>query len=214
VKLNLFDFLLPREVKFYDHFDEQISLVVEASLVFRDLIANLGQVPEPEAQQQIGRIRELEARGDAIERRIIDDLSLTFITPFDREDIHSLAVSIDRALDILKTSVDKLDVYRIRSTPPHVTEFTGLIVDMCGELRGLMGLFRAKGNVDDTVRRMHEFEHTADYLLHVSLAELFETNTDAIEIIKLKEIYEQLETMTDCLDFVAKAVRGIVVKLG
>jgi len=214
MKFNILDLLLPRETKFYDHFEEQADFLIKASLVFRDLIANLDKMAEHEIKQKIGEIKELETRGDAVEHKIIDDLSETFLTPFDREDIHAMAVNIDRALDILNSSVNKIDMYQIRTAPAHVLHFADIIVDMCQELRVLMGLFRAKGNVDETVRKIHQFENKADYLFHISMADLFANNADAVEIIKFKEVYEHLENMTDCIDYIAKTIRGVIVKLG
>ncbi len=214
MKFNILDLLLPRETKFYDHFEEQADFLIKASLVFHDLIANLDKMAEHEIKQKIGEIKELETRGDAVEHKIIDDLSETFLTPFDREDIHAMAVNIDRALDILNSSANKIDMYKIRTAPAHVLHFADIIVDMCKELRVLMGLFRAKGNVDETVAKIHQFENKADYLFHISMAELFTNNTDAVEIIKFKEVYEHLENMTDCIDYIAKTIRGVIVKLG
>ncbi|HOW50407.1 MAG TPA: DUF47 family protein [bacterium] len=214
MKFNILDLLLPRETKFYDHFEEQADILIKAALVFHDLMTHLEKMPEHEIKQKIGEIKELETKGDTVEHKIIDDLSQTFITPFDREDIHAMAVNIDRALDILNSSVNKIDMYNIRKTPAHVIHFADIIVDMCKELRTLMGLFRAKGNVDETVAKIHQYENKADYLFHISMADLFNNNTNAVEIIKFKEVYEHLENLTDCVDYIAKTIRGIIVKLG
>lgn len=214
MKFNILDLLLPRETKFYDHFEEQADILIKAALVFHDLMTNLDKMAEHEIKQKIGEIKEFETRGDAVEHKIIDDLSETFLTPFDREDIHAMAVNIDRALDILNSSVNKIDMYNIRKTPDHVIHFADIIVDMCKELRTLMGLFRAKSSVDETVAKIHQFENKADYLFHISMADLFNNNTNAVEIIKFKEVYEHLENLTDCIDYIAKTIRGIIVKLG
>ncbi len=214
MSLKILDLLLPRETKFYTYFDEQADILLHAANVFRTLVEKLHEKHEHEIKTKVAEIKELEIKGDTVERRIIDELHKTFITPFDREDIHSMAVNIDRALDILNSSAHKIEMYGIRKVPLHINHFADIIVEICTELKTLMKIFEQKGKVDESVAKIHQLENKADYLFHISLAELFNQETDAVEVIKFKEVYEQLEAMTDCVDYIAKTIRGIVVKLG
>ncbi len=214
MSLKILDLLLPRETKFYVYFDKQLDILVKASLVFQELMLSIGEKQEHDIKAKVAEIKDLETQGDIVERQIIDELNKTFITPFDREDIHSMTVNIDRALDILNSSAHKIEMYHIRNSNLHINHFADIIVEICRDLKTLMKLFSSKENVDDTVAKIHQLENKADYLFHICMAELFNNQTNAVEIIKYKEVYEHLEEMTDCVDFIAKTIRGIIVKLG
>jgi len=125
-----------------------------------------------------------------------------------------IAISIDRALDILNSISRKFDIYAMRTVPKYANEFAEIIVQISVELGNLMRALGKKSNVNELVAKMHKLENQADDLFHLGMAELFKNFKDPVEIIKFKEVYEHLELIVDSVDFIGKMVRGIIVKLG
>ena len=214
MKLNLLDILLPRETKFFTYFSEQVGVLLEASKLFRNMVANLETLSEEELKNCLAEIKECELRGDVIEHKIIEELHQTFITPIDREDIHTMAINIDRALDILNSVSRKIEIYAIRQVPANVRRFAEIIVEISGEMAKLVVALRNRKDISGCTTHMHFLENKADDLFHQSMAELFRDNKNPIDIIRLKELYEHLESVVDCADYIGKLVRGVVVKQG
>jgi len=214
MKLNLLDILLPRETKFFTYFSEQVGVLLDASKLFRNMVTNLDALSEEEIKNCLAEIKECELRGDAIEQKIIEELHQTFITPIDREDIHTMAINIDRALDILNSVSRKIEIYAIRRVPANVRRFAEIIVEISSEMGRLVVALRNRKDISECTRHMHFLENKADDLFHQSMAELFRDNKNPIDIIRLKELYEHLESVVDCVDYIGKLVRGVVVKQG
>ncbi len=215
MKFNILDFLLPREVKFFKYMNSQAETFIESCEVFKKMVSNIDTSSEDEKKNMILRINELEQKGDDIEHLIIDELHKTFITPLDREDIHLIAINIDKSLDILNSIARKFEIYGIKKVPVNVCRFADVIVEISIELRNLFTALEKKENVNEIVRKMHELENKADTLFYTSVAELFSNGKHSpIEIIKFKEIFEHLESVVDSVDFIGKIVRGIAVKQG
>ncbi len=211
---NVLDLLLPRETKFFKFLNEQVHFLVEGTTLFNKLVTSLDKLSEQEIKQHLVAIKDLESRGDATERHIIDELNKTFITPIDREDIHTLAINIDRSLDILNSISRKIEIYRIRKVPPKVLQFAQLICEIANQLQVCLIEFAAKKNIKEIVERMHKLENEADELFHASMAELFTNETTPLEVIKFKEFYEHLEAVVDSIDYIGKLIRGFKVKQG
>jgi uncharacterized protein len=211
---NIFDLLLPRETKFFTYMDQQVGYLTMSTGIFQELVVNIQSFSEDQIKTRLIKIKECETNGDEVEHQIIHALNKTFITPIDREDIHLLAINIDRALDILNSISRKLEIYNIREVPSNVCKFADIIVKINKQMELSIKKLAKKENVDDVVNLMHELENEADELFHVSMAELFCTNCHSIHIIKFKEFYEHLESVVDAIDYVGKLVRGIKVKQG
>jgi uncharacterized protein len=214
MKFNPLDILLPRETKFFTFMTEQVDILINGGKTFRDFVNNLQKLDEAGFKKAIAAIKEAEHQGDDVEHRVIDELHKTFITPIDREDIHSITIHIDNALDILNSISQKFEIYQIRTVPANVCKFADVIVEMATELRFLMKALADKGDIMVHVEKLHALENTADHLFHWSIAELFDGSHNPIDIIKFKEVYEHLENCTDAMDYIGKLVRGIKVKLG
>jgi predicted phosphate transport protein (TIGR00153 family) len=214
MKFNPLDILLPRETKFYDYMVEHVDALIGECRLFKDFTENIKKLSDKDFKDRIAAIKECERKGDEVERRIIDELHKTFITPFDREDIHTIAINTDKALDILNSITQKFEVYNIHSVPSHVCKFADLLLEMSAELRLLMKALGEKGDVMRHVEKLHTLENTADHLFHWSVAELFDGAHNPIDVLKFKEVYEHLEGITDVMDYVGKLVRGVKVKLG
>jgi uncharacterized protein len=210
---KLLDLLLPRESSFFGHMNEQAANFLQACEQFRVFLSTIGQMDEVGIHKHVSEMKNFEIRGDEIERHIIEELDSTFITPMDREDIHQIVSSIDQCMDSLNTISQRIEIYGIRTVPENVVRFCVLIVDIASELNRLIQNLKSKKDIPLILKRMHMLENEADTLFHNTIAGLFKTQ-DPIELIKFKELYEQLEQAIDRVDHIGKVVRGIIVKQG
>jgi hypothetical protein len=210
---NLFDLLLPRETKFFKYMDQQVEFLVKGCSTFKDLVSKIETLSEDAIKKELLVIKDCESNADLVERTIIEELHKTFITPIDREDIHTLAINVDRALDILNSISRKIEIYHIRQVPANVWKFADIIVKIAAKMGEVVSMLKSHKSIESAVREMHGLENEADELFHVSMAELF-NEKDPIHIIKFKEMYEHLESVVDAIDYVGKLVRGIRVKQG
>lgn len=214
MKFNLLDLLLPRETKFFGYLENQTTILIDTCRSFQDMILHLDRLSDEEFKNRVAAIKDFERKGDDAERLIIDELHKTFITPLDREDIHTIATTLDKALDILNSISSKFEVYQIRNAHVNVHKFAEIILEMAVELRNLFKALAGKEDIMPFVERLHVLENTADRLFHWAMADLFDGQHPAVEVIKFKEVYEYLEGVTDCMDYVGKLVRGVKVKQG
>jgi uncharacterized protein len=210
---NIFDLLLPRETKFYTYMEQQVELLEKGCATFKELVGKIETMSEDAIKKELLVIKDCESKGDVVERTIIEELNKTFITPIDREDIHTLAINVDRALDILNSISRKIEIYQIRQVPANVWKFADIIVKIAAQMKEAVRHLRTHKSIKDVATQMHELEIQADELFHVSMAELFKEK-DSIHIIKFKEVYEHLENVVDAIDYVGKLIRGIKVKQG
>ncbi|MFA7157906.1 MAG: DUF47 family protein [Kiritimatiellia bacterium] len=214
MQFRIFDLLLPRETQFYTYMHELTDVLIEGAAFFKDFISRFDSLSEADIHFNLAKIKEFELKGDAVEMRIIDELHKTFITPLDREDIHSIAIGIDRGLDILNSVAQKIEVYNIKKFPPNVASFAALIADISVEIKPLLRALEKRQNINGVVEKIHGIENKADYLFHLSMADLFSGSYSAVDIVRLKDVYEHMESCVDSLDYIGKVVRGILVKMG
>jgi uncharacterized protein len=214
MKFRIFDLLLPRETCFFTYMQDLADILIEGTGFFKDFIARFEAFSEADIHVNLAKIKDYELKGDAVEMKIIDELHKTFITPLDREDIHSIAIGIDRGLDILNSISQKFEVYNIRKFPPNVASFAVLIADIAMQIKPLLAALEKKKDINLVVENIHAIENKADYLFHLSMADLFSGAYSAIDVIRFKDVYEHMEACVDSLDYIGKVVRGIVVKMG
>jgi uncharacterized protein len=214
MRFSLLDILLPRETKFYTMLSKQADILKEGCSAFTALVTTIDTLNEEEIKKKLGEINSIEQKGDDIEHQIIEELHKTFITPIDREDIHLVTINLDKCLDILNSIAKKIEIYKIRTLPHDVTKFTDIIREMVTEVGNLVAAIKTKKEINAIIGKMHAIENKADYLFHMSVADLFTREKDAVQIIKFKEIYEHLEEIVDSMDFIGKLVRGVMVKVG
>ena len=160
------------------------------------------------------KIHILETQADTLVREIFSELNSTFITPLDREDMQRVASKIDDTIDHMDGIASRLHSYKITTTPPHALDIANELVKATKEVEQMTAKLRNIKNPSTMIehcRNTNRIEHKIDDLYKAAIAELFES-TDAIQIIKLKDIYESLETASDrCVD-VADVVEDIVLK--
>jgi predicted phosphate transport protein (TIGR00153 family) len=204
--------LLPHDDRFYSLLEESAQNIVHASELLKDLSKSKN---DRECERLVGRIKELEHRGDDITHKIFSELNGTFVTPFDREDIHKLTSSLDDILDHIDGSAGRFTLYKIRKNPPRMVKLIEVLYHSVVELNKAVGMLRSvHGGVDlQTVfQKVHQYENDGDSLFEQAVADLFENEKDPIQIIKLKEIFVGLETATDKCEDAANVIEGILIK--
>ena len=208
----LMRWLKPREMVFFDLLESAAANVYQASQLFDLEIRTGDPVRFAELRRQM---KDLEHIGDDLTREIMDRLNHTFVTPLDREDIMQLAHAIDDVVDKIHAICERLILYRIGHVMPAVTEMSSLIVEGSGEILHLIRFLRNMSNqkeIQDRIRRVHTLENKADSIYHAALAQIFENPKDPIELIKWKELLEQIEDASDKLELVAKVIGSTVMK--
>ncbi|HOO72640.1 MAG TPA: DUF47 family protein [Spirochaetota bacterium] len=203
---------IPQEVKFFDMFDMQADKLVQAAGSFREL-AQKGKFDD----EGIALMRDLEHECDSITHDIIDKLNRTFITPFDREDIHSFAHELDNVVDMLYTTSKRLRLYKLTEINQDLIQFSELIVKSVSALsRGIKAMrnHRKPKDINDACIEVNQIENLGDRLRDDVIFKLFENTKDPIVIMKWKEIFESVETVLDICEDIANLMDSILVKQG
>jgi hypothetical protein len=199
--------LIPRETKFFRMFAEVSQNVTQGARLLQDILQNPADLGE-----RLDRLQEIEHRGDELTHAIITTLNQTFITPFDREDIHRLTSSLDDVLDYVNSAGMRLRLYRIDAPPPVAAELAGLIVMQSEELAQGVSLLEQNQRVLEHCVEVHRLENEADRLSRNAIADLFDYEKDPIRLIKMKELYEVLETATDKAEDAANVLEAVALK--
>jgi predicted phosphate transport protein (TIGR00153 family) len=201
--------LIPREEKFYDDFISMADQVKAGALLLAEMFA--GEKPLAAKAQEI---KEVEHKCDFMTHEIIQRLNKTFVTPIDREDIHSLATRIDDVMDAIDMAAALVPLYRIDRTRFGARELTVVIIEQIGVLRlALVALEKRSGVLDLTVE-INRLENEADKVYKDALGRLFDEERDPIMVIKWKEILSLLEQATDRCEDVGNLLENVVVKHG
>ncbi|MCX5799913.1 MAG: DUF47 family protein [Candidatus Eisenbacteria bacterium] len=201
---------LPKSSNFFDLFDKQADYAVAAGALLKE-ITSTGTAN----QEAVQSMHEIERQADEVTHAILEQLNKTFITPFDREDIHALAKELDDVIDMIYTIVNRLAVYKLAGVNKHLVEFAEVICDSVRSVscavKGLRNLKHHK-SVSEACVEVNRLENVGDAMRDTVLEELFETEKDPIFVIKWKEIYEDSETVLDICEDVVHVVQSILVK--
>ena len=201
--------LIPREVRFFDLFEQQSRHIIEAARLLHDLVHHFD-----DARAKAHAIKEVEHQGDLLTHEIVKRLNTTFITPLDREDIHDLGTRLDDVLDYIEAAAERLVVYRIKEPTSAARAMADVIVPMSHAMdRAIKCLRTMDPGFHEHAVEVNRLENSADNLLRDSLAALFEEQADPIEVIKWKEIYETMEIVTDRCEDVVNVIEGIILKM-
>lgn len=199
--------LLPREEKFFTMFADMGRLLIEGARVLGTLLADLKQAPV-----RAEEIKALEHKADNLTHQIMTKLNQTFVTPFDREDIHSLSSRLDDVLDLIDATAMRIVIYKIQTTPPGVEELGRILVAQVQEIASALALLPHPDGILRHCIEINRLEDDADRIARASIGMLFEKESDPIALIKQKELYEVLELATDKCEDVANVIETIVLK--
>jgi uncharacterized protein Yka (UPF0111/DUF47 family) len=189
---------------------ESSELAVQAAQVLQDVLADLSTLPTA-----VSRISEIEHIGDQLVHETIRRLNLTFVTPalFDREDIHELTEAQDDVVDKIKSAIDRMRMYRITEATPFARDQAQLLLRAAEALRETMGRLHNLSPDDlESHRLINELENEGDAVLRSAMEELFNNHSDAMYVMKWKEIYELIEEALDGCEDVTGLLLGVVVK--
>jgi predicted phosphate transport protein (TIGR00153 family) len=203
--------LIPRETKFFDMFTEVADNVIKGAKVLSDLLHDYDYEKLPAA---VEKIKQIEHHGDDMTHRILIKLNQTFITPFDREDIHLLTSSLDDVLDFINGASDRLLTYKIVTPSPSAKVLAGIVLKQTEELGKAVALLDKNGKLLEHCVEVNRLENEADQVSREAIGRLFDGGYDPITLIKLKELLEILETASDKAEDVANVLETVVLKNG
>ena len=202
--------LIPRSGRFYELFDQSTRNLVVASEALADLLEHFENV-----EAKTAHLKDLEHEGDEITHEIYLQVHQTFVTPFDREDIAALAQRMDDVMDFIEGASTAIITYGITQPTAAARGLADLIRLQCVQLEKAVSVLRHKGRLKSILEQLKEInrlENEADSLFLNSMAELFRGEMSPVDIIKWRDIYDQLEQATDSAEQVAHVLEAIVLK--
>ena len=212
----LFGKLLPREGNFFELFNQHADRIVEAAHAFSNLVVHYNDVEKREAYNR--EVDNAERAADRITHEVNRMLHKTFITPIDREQIHSLINTMDDVADLIQDSAETMALYDVRHMTDEIVRLTDLSVKCCERLKDAVALIDKLSDAATaeaalkTCEEIDKLESDADRVMRAAMSKLFREEPDVREVIKLKAIYELLETITDKCEDVANLIEGIVLE--
>lgn len=209
---KVFQLLVPKDKKFYPLFCQASSNLVDCTIAFRELLL----AKDDESRNDlVKKVKKFEKVGDKITSTIFDELNSTFITPFDREDVHKLTNRIDTVVDLINTSAKRIQLYKMYEIPPVFLEMAELLIKAGDEINQVtMGLndIHTISRFKKNCERIGELENESDVLNYSFLSEIFDHETNAISLIKKRDILNALEKAMDRCEDVADVFQTIIVK--
>jgi predicted phosphate transport protein (TIGR00153 family) len=204
--------LIPREARFFDFFEELADKIEVGSKLFLEM-AESGIFSEP----QVARLKEIEHEADGITHQTYEKMHTTFLTPLDREDIHSLINKMDSILDMTEAAAARIFLYRVKKPSAELIEQARVLNNAIGKVKTIIHALRDMKNAPlilQTSVEIHTLENAGDVILRAAMTHLFENEQDVRELIMWKEIYERIEEAIDVCEDVSNIVEGIVLKNG
>src|SRR5664279_2150081 len=212
----LFGKLLPREGNFFEMFNQHADRIVEAARAFSQLVANYNDV---HLREQYNRdVDNAERAADRVTHDVNRMLHKTFITPIDRDQIHKLINTMDDVADLIQDSAETMALYDVRHMTEEIKRLTDLSVKCCERVRDAVYLLSkiAEASTAEaalkTCDEIDKLESDADRVMRTAMSKLFREEPDVRELIKLKAIYELLETITDRCEDVANLIEGVILE--
>lgn len=201
---------MPTEGKFFDLFNQHAELCVKGSKEMLGLMTNFNDL-----EIRVHAIEGIEKQADAVTYAAIELLHKTFITPIDRDDIHKLITKMDDILDLLEDAAQTISLYDIREITPEAQRLAELCLGCSLKVKEAVALLHNMDNSRQILAICEEIdrlESDADHVMRAAMSKLFRDEPDVRNLIKLKAIYEILETVTDRCEDVANIIEGIIVE--
>ena len=205
--------LMPREGQFFDLFNKHADLIVEGAKLLSDLLQNYKY--ERGSNEIIERIAQTERNADRVTHETVSLLHATFVTPFDRDDIHRLISRMDDILDLIQDAAESLMLYDIQKLTPEAAHLANLVQICCERVHDAVALLHNMDNAPAMLKLaqdIDQLESDADRVMRSAVSKLFREEPDVRQVIKLKAVYELLETATDKCQDVANVIEGTVLE--
>jgi len=212
----LFGKLLPKEGNFFELFNQHAERIVEAARAFANLVANYSDTHLREKYNR--EVDNAEHAADRVTQEVNRLIHTTFITPIDREQIHALINTMDDVADLIQDSAETMALYDLRRVNDEITRLTDLSVKCVERVKDAVAMIGSLGDAATaeaalkTCEEIDKLESDADRVMRSAMSRLFREEPDVREVIKLKAVYELLETITDKCEDVANEIEGIVLE--
>jgi predicted phosphate transport protein (TIGR00153 family) len=203
------EWIIPQDRHFFNMLENESKNMLDGSIAILDMLKNYENIAKKQK-----KIKDIEHQGDDFVHEIFEELNKTFITPIDHEDISKLASAFDDVLDYIDGTATRLVLYDIKKPEENMIKLAEVLVNQATELNSALSGLRNIKNPKEIEKRcieVNRLENIADDIYKISVAELFKRK-DAIEIMKLKEVYERLEFATDKCEDAANVISDIIVK--
>lgn len=204
--------LIPKSSRFFVLFEKTATNLLEGAQALDEL---LNTHDAAHRITLIGKLGTIEQKGDELTHEIIRTLNQSFVTPFDREDIYSLTTSLDDILDFIYASARSVEMYKIPVITPEIKKLGTLILNASKELHNAVPLLSSTRNMNklrEATIAINSIENEADIVFEYAVAELFSTEKDAVQVIKMKEVLSLLEMATDKAEDAAYTLESILLK--
>jgi len=199
--------LIPRDNTYFEMFSQMSANLIAGARVMVDLFTDYKDV-----DAKVSEIRRIERTGDEMTHAVLTKLNQTFITPFDREDIHQLVSSLDDVLDFINAAGARIIMYRITNPPPAALDLARVILLQAQELHRALPLLRKNGDILTHCVEINRLENEADVISRAAIGQLFDQEKDPITLLKTKELIEFLELATDKAEDVANVLETVILK--
>jgi len=206
----MFGRLMPKEGKFFDLFNEHAELCIKGAKEMVALMTNFDDL-----EIRVHAIESIEKQADKVTHATLDALHKTFITPLDRDDIHQLISRMDDILDLLEDAAQTISLYDIKAITPEAKRLAELCLACTEKVKAAVVLLHNMDNsreILEICKEIDRLESDADHVMRAAMSKLFREEPDVRNLIKLKAIYEILETVTDRCEDVANIIEGIIVE--
>ncbi|MDR1652784.1 MAG: DUF47 family protein [Prevotellaceae bacterium] len=205
--------LTPKEPKFFPLLKKMSEIAIEASSLLTEFVTCYSHTTAPGYYRQI---KEKEREGDKLSNKVFDELNTTFITPFDREDINALANRLDDVTDRINSCAKRILIYNPKKLPEAAVQMAEILHQcVLGINKAVDELDTIKKSTENIVKycqELHDLENKADEVYENFIIKLFESETNSIELMKIKEIMQELEKATDVAEYAGKIIKTIIVK--
>jgi predicted phosphate transport protein (TIGR00153 family) len=198
---------MPRDGDFFVLFQKQAENIVTGAQAFVSMLEHYTGVPE-----QVQIIKAIEHNGDEITHQIFRKLNQTFITPFDREDIHELCSTMDDVIDLIDAASSRFVLYRVSEVRHGTIELTRVLAAATVELKEAIYAMESPDKALHRVIEINRLENESDRICRTLIAQLFEEEKNSVEIIKWKEIFEVIETAVDKCEDVSNVIESVILK--
>ena len=199
--------LIPRDEKFYDLFVEDGENLLEAARKLEELVTRYDRLDE-----RVAEIQALEKRGDQIDDEVMARLERSFVTPFDREDIHELVVHLDDVVDGVQAAAETFVIYGITQPDDAAKQMVGILAAQAVQLLEALTKLEKGRDLGRHLATVHDLEHEADGLSRAAIGRLFRDQLDPLEVIKLRDLYQTLEETIDAAEDAAEVIERILAK--
>jgi predicted phosphate transport protein (TIGR00153 family) len=204
---------MPREGRFFNLFDNHAKLIVDGALALADVLRQYDNGRDRNAGIKL--IEDAEHAADRITHETVQLLHTTFVTPFDRDDIHRLISRMDDVLDLIQDTAESLVLYDIQKVTPEATQLAELLLRCAERVQSAVGLMASMADAPAILKICQEIdrlESDADKVMRTAISELFRNESDVRQVIKLKAVYESLESATDKCQDVANVIESVVLE--